>query len=885
MNSKKTTNPTFKKLSLCTAVMAALATGLASSQALAAAPGAATIDWMETNFAIIEINESASAYTQLVTVKDFAEVPVAWSKWSGDPATSAKYLLNNNVVLEQTLSASSGTQTGNATLQVATGGQYTLDVQLCNADGCTSAVETKNIKIEDTDGSHMAPLVSTAGENNQPFDNKTNSVVGSYFVEWGVYGRNYPVDKIPAYNLTHVLYGFIPICGPNESLRAANPGGHGILQQSCSGLPDYSVTIHDMFAAVTKTQAGQVSGDSYRGNFGQLMAMKKAYPDLKILPSVGGWTLSDPFYDLGNAANRATFVNSVETFLRTWKFFDGVDIDWEFPGGGGANASLGNPATDGETYRILMRDLRAMLDTLEGETGRTYELSSAVSASKERINLIDYNATQAYMDHIFVMTYDFFGAWDNNTLGHQTGVYAPELRPDDQLTQDFNLDTAINTLLTQGVEPKKLVAGVAMYGRGWTGVSGFDQTSHLTGSGTGPVKGTWEAGVVDYREIAQFRNSPAWSYHYDTTAQAPYIFNASTGDLISYDDATSVQVKGAYVRSKGLGGLFSWEIDADNGDILNAMHESLGHGNGTGNIAPNARAGVDQTISNLPATVTLNGSASTDADGDTLTYSWAQTAGTAVSLSNANSANASFSAAPVQQDQTLTFTLTVSDGQASATDSVNITLKAASTGNTAPVANAGADQSVAGGAAVTLNGAASSDADGDTLTYQWQQTAGTAVTLNNATSAQASFTAPTSTVTETLEFALSVDDGQASSTDSVLVTVQAQGGGNPCDATDPDALNHAPWSAGATYTGGATVSHNSLVWQAAWWNQGSEPSAANSAWNLLSNVEFPWNASVAYNGGDQVNHNGRRYQAGHWTQGDQPGSAAVWSDIGPASCN
>lgn len=872
----------FRKLSICTAVLAAMHGG----QALAAAPGAATIDWMEGNFAIVEINENASAYTQLVTVKDFAEVPVSWSKWSGDPATSVKYLLNNTVILEQPLSGSAGTQTGSAVLQVAQGGQYSLDVQLCNADGCTSAVAPKDIKIEDTDGSHMAPLVLTAGENNKPYVNKSNSVVGSYFVEWGVYGRNFPVDKVPAYNLTHILYGFIPICGPNEALRAANPSGHNILQASCNGLPDYSVTIHDIFAAVTKTQNGQVSGDSYRGNFGQLMALKQAQPDLKILPSVGGWTLSDPFYDLGNAANRKTFVDSMETFLRTWKFFDGVDIDWEFPGGGGASAGLGDVVNDGETYRLLMRDLRAMMDKLSAETGRTYELSSAVSANKNRINRIDYKATEQYMDHIFVMAYDFYGAWDNNKLGHMTGVYPPEFRAGDEQTFNFNLNTAIDTFLTQGVNPKKLVAGVAMYGRGWTGVNGFDQTSHLTGQGTGPVKGTWEDGVVDYREIAQFRNSPEWSYHYDPVSHAPYIYKASTGDLISYDDPRSVMEKGAYVKTKGLGGLFSWEIDADNGDILNAMHESLGHGSGTGNNAPTARAGLDQTVSALPAVVDLNGSASSDPDGDVLTYSWAQTGGTpAVTLTNANMAAANFSAPQVQQDSTLMFTLTVSDGQVTSTDTVNVTLKAASTGNTAPVANAGVDQNVASAAAVTLDGSASNDADNDALTYMWQQVSGTAVALTNANMAQASFTAPTVTATETLVFELMVDDGQAMSMDSVSVMVQAEntGGGSTCNVSDPDAVNHTPWAAGSSYGSGTTVSHNSLVWQANWWTN-LEPSLAEGSWSLLSNVEFPWSAAVAYQGGEQVNHNGRRYQAANWTQGDEPGTAVVWSDIGAATC-
>lgn len=58
-------------------------------------------------------------------------------------------------------------------------------------------------------------------------------------------------------------------------------------------------------------------------------------------------------------------------------------------------------------------------------------------------------------------------------------------------------------------------------------------------------------------------------------AQSPYIFNEKTGDLISYDNARSTLAEGNYVRQQHLGGLFSWEVSMDNGDLLNAMNEGL----------------------------------------------------------------------------------------------------------------------------------------------------------------------------------------------------------------------------------------------------------------------------------------------------------------------
>jgi chitinase len=77
------------------------------------------------------------------------------------------------------------------------------------------------------------------------------------------------------------------------------------------------------------------------------------------------------------------------------------------------------------------------------------------------------------------------------------------------------------------------------------------------------------------RSLTSTKAKPGWEYNYDATAEAPYLFNKTTGDLITYEDARSATAKGQYVLAKNLGGLFAWSIDSDTGDILNAMNESL----------------------------------------------------------------------------------------------------------------------------------------------------------------------------------------------------------------------------------------------------------------------------------------------------------------------
>lgn len=191
------------------------------------------------------------------------------------------------------------------------------------------------------------------------------------------------------------------------------------------------------------------------------------------------------------------------------------------------------------------------------------------------------------------------------------------------------------------------------------------------------------------------------------------------------------------------------------------------------NHVPVADAGPSQTVGE-GAPVTLDGSASYDPDSDPLTYQWTQTGGPAVTLSSPTAVKPTFTAPAVSSGSvTLSFFLIVSDGSLSSSAQVSIIVEHV---NHPPVANAGSNQTVNEGKLVTLSGTASTDPDGDALSYAWSQMSGTPVTLSTPDSANTTFTAPVvSAAGQTLAFLLEVTDpGGLSATTSVDVTVVHQ---------------------------------------------------------------------------------------------------------------
>ena len=202
------------------------------------------------------------------------------------------------------------------------------------------------------------------------------------------------------------------------------------------------------------------------------------------------------------------------------------------------------------------------------------------------------------------------------------------------------------------------------------------------------------------------------------------------------------------------------------------------------NQPPVANAGDLQTVA-IGATVMLDGSGSTDSDGTIATYAWVHTTTDGVAptttITVADGETSTFTAPDTAVDSDLVFTLTVTDDDGATnintdtnTVTITVTAPAAPVPNQPPVANAGALQTVAIGATVTLDGTDSTDSDGTIATYAWVHTttddAPPATAITVADGETSTFTAPDAAAD--LVFTLTVtDDDAATHSDTVTITV------------------------------------------------------------------------------------------------------------------
>ncbi|EJP61449.1 symbiotic chitinase [Beauveria bassiana ARSEF 2860] len=270
--------------------------------------------------------------------------------------------------------------------------------------------------------------------------------------------------------------------------------------------------------------------------FQDVADLKKTSPSLKIFLSLGGWTFSDngtstqPVF--GNIArsyaNRQKFATNVLKFLSTYGY-DGVDIDWEYPGapdrGGHSEDELGISFTAPSSYWYL----------------RWFNLPKLAQ----------------FADWINLMSYDLHGVWDStNPIGSIVQGHT-------NLTE---IQLAAELFWRVGIPPSKLALGFGFYGRAFTLA---DSSCTIPGcafsSGAKPGVCTRTSGYI-------LSKNKGLEPVYDKDAAVKYL-TFDKDQWISYDDKDTFADKIDWAKRIGFSGSLIWASDLD--DYEFTAHKAL----------------------------------------------------------------------------------------------------------------------------------------------------------------------------------------------------------------------------------------------------------------------------------------------------------------------
>ncbi|PNH64228.1 hypothetical protein VD0001_g8902 [Verticillium dahliae] len=265
--------------------------------------------------------------------------------------------------------------------------------------------------------------------------------------------------------------------------------------------------------------------------------------------AIGGFDFSNPevathttWSDMvSTKANRAAFIASVKEYMDTYGF-QGVDLDWEYPG---APERGGRKLADVRNFPMLLREMRAAY-------GSSYGISLTLAPDYWYLRWFDAKAMEPSVDFFGFMAYDLHGSWDADVL-----ALGKKVRGQADIREIAN-----NTipLWFDGLDPKKINFGLAMYGRGYTLAD--PKCNQLLCPFSGPSKPapcTAFGGVMSLVEIKQLIKERGITPQYLADSMMKQI--TWDDQWIGYDDEETFAAKQAFADGMCFGGTMVWSID------------------------------------------------------------------------------------------------------------------------------------------------------------------------------------------------------------------------------------------------------------------------------------------------------------------------------------
>ncbi|SPP78026.1 blast:Chitinase-like protein Idgf4 [Drosophila guanche] len=332
--------------------------------------------------------------------------------------------------------------------------------------------------------------------------------------------------------------------------------------------------------------------------FRQVTSLKRKYPALKVLLSVGGdKDIVDPennkYLTLLESSNaRIPFINSAHSLVKTYGF-DGLDLAWQFPKNkpkkvhgsigkfwkGFKKIFSGDHIVDEkseehkEEFTALVRELKNAFRP-DG-----YLLGLSVLPNVNSSLFFDVPAVINNLDYVNVHAYDFQTPERNKEVAD----FPAPIYEANERNPELNVNYQVKYWVNNRAPASKINVVVAAYGRAWkltkdSGLTGLPPVAETDGPAPAGLQ-TQVEGLLSWPEVCAKLPNPANQHlkgadgplrkvgdptkRFGSYAYRSADDSGENGVWVGYEDPDTAGIKAEYVKREGLGGVALVDLSYD----------------------------------------------------------------------------------------------------------------------------------------------------------------------------------------------------------------------------------------------------------------------------------------------------------------------------------